>query len=136
MKALRFLLTALLLASLAGCSSTASDKAQTEAEPPALTYDDLIRNPDENSYKETTIEGTVEVMLGDTIPGTTGIVVDVDGDAGKPALIEVDNTLLKGGRVLKGDTVKVTGISKGLLDTDDYTDTLYFRARVLEVTPR
>ena len=75
-----------------------------------LTFEDLARSPEENSFKAVTLEGTiVQVMQGDDYSQYRLAVYD---DYDQMVLIEIDNSQL-GTRILENDYIKIYGTFMG-----------------------
>lgn len=75
-----------------------------------LTFEDLARSPEENSFMAVTLEGTiVQVMQGDDYTQYRLAVYD---DYDQMVLIEIDNTQLST-RILENDYIKIYGTFMG-----------------------
>lgn len=86
------------------------ESTENEIEP--LTYEDLARNPEENTGKPVEFYGEViQVVEGDMFSQYRFII---DGDYDQVILLEILNSQLDE-RILEGDLLTITGVSEGNL---------------------
>ncbi|WP_240740982.1 hypothetical protein [Leuconostoc citreum] len=84
-----------------------------------ITYDQIARNP--NDYKDKQMQFTGKVIQVIEDDGAVQIRLAVEGNSDNIILVNIDNSLLNGSRVLEDDLVTASGISKG---TVSYKSTL------------
>ena len=87
-------------------------EVSTENEIEPLTYEDLARNPEENTGKPVEFYGEViQVVEGDMFSQYRFII---NGDYDQVILLEILNSQLDE-RILEGDLLTITGVSEGNL---------------------
>lgn len=90
-------------------SSSVSDNASDYQT--GITYDQIARNP--NDYKDKKMQFTGKVMQVIEDDDQTEIRLAVDGNSDNIILVDYDNDILNGSRVLEDDVVTVSGKSVG-----------------------
>ncbi|QQE97566.1 hypothetical protein [Leuconostoc citreum] len=102
-------------------NSTTSDDSDKDPDSykTGITYDQIARTPDDYTSKKVQYTGKVIQVIEDD--DTVQIRLAVDGNSDNIILINIDNSLLNGSRVLENDLVTASGISKG---TISYKSTL------------
>lgn len=94
-------------------SSVSSSSATNNASDyqTGITYDQIARNP--NDYKDKKMQFTGKVMQVIEDDDQTEIRLAVDGNSDNIILVDYDNDILNGSRVLEDDVVTVSGKSVG-----------------------
>lgn len=90
-------------------SSSVSDNASDYQT--GITYDQIARNP--NDYKDKKVQFTGKVIQVIEDDDQTEIRIAVDGNSDNVILVDYDNDILSGSRVLENDVVTVSGKSVG-----------------------
>lgn len=92
-------------------SSSVSDNASDYQT--GITYDQIARNP--NDYKDKKMQFTGKVIQVIEDDDQTEIRLAVDGNSDNIILVDYDNNILNGSRVLEDDLVTVSGKSVGTI---------------------
>lgn len=101
--------------------AAAAAAAQAEANKynTGITFDQIARNPDQYTGKLLHMTGKVIQEMEDD--GTVDLRVAINGDYDDVVLVELDDTILNGSRILEDDLVTFYGMSLG---TQDYESTM------------
>lgn len=100
-------------------SNSSSEDSNPDSYKTGITYDQIARSPNDYKGKQMQFTGKVIQVIEDD--GAVQIRLAVEGNSDNIILVNIDNSLLNGSRVLEDDLVTASGISKG---TVSYESTL------------